>query len=68
MIKVFLVVYSRFWNSMRCLYSPKYQVEIVFNLQCINKVQSNDTLESNLSYYYLYIIIKIIQLLLLHNM
>ena len=27
---------------------PKYQVEIVFNLQCMNKVQSNDTLESNL--------------------
>ena len=26
----------------------KYQVEIVFNLRCINKVQSNDTLESNL--------------------
>ena len=26
----------------------KYQVEIVFNLPCINKIQSNDTLESNL--------------------
>ena len=33
----------------------KYQVEIVFNQKCINKVQSNDTLESNstiaLTYY-----------------
>ena len=41
---------------MRCLYLvwhcfvffSKYQVEIVFNLPCINKIQSNDTLESNL--------------------
>lgn len=40
---------------MKCLYLvwhscffPKHQVEIVLNLKCINKVQSNDALENNL--------------------
>ena len=34
--------------GLALFFFSKYQVEIVFNLPCINKIQSNDTLESNL--------------------
>ena len=37
-----------FLFGLAFLLFSKYQVEIVFNQICINKLQSNDTLESNL--------------------
>ena len=37
------------WFGILVFFSfSKYQAEIVFNLQCFNRVNSNDTLESNL--------------------